>query len=599
MLGDRHVVLCALYALLGWGLCRRWRLPTRGAEGFAWAFGLGTGVASLGLLALTAGGAWRALSPSPWGGVAVVAVPALAFGWRWFAALAAPRQPALLPITLGLLVFMMLDRFLLGGSGTDSGWDALAYHLPAAARLATDGAGLMTGLLDGEFRLGFDLLFVPGLDVREVSSTGPHVVHAVAGLALCAAIYAEVEKRTSGVVALGVALLFWRSPGIVSIARHAYVDLGVGLYVFLALAAASKALERDGRGFLVAAGLFAGFAANAKLPAGAAIFAVAAALLAGRGVRRGTRDAAVAVGVALLAAAPWFVRAGLHTGNPFFPALIDRFGAGPFDTVTLAAVQRDVLGQLGLARDVWLPIRGVVRGAFASAGGFEAPAWVVAALPAAFVGRADGARRGLVAGGLVLFVAWGAFVPLFRFGIGLWAWGAVAAALGASRIARVSGLARKAVAVVLFGFLAVAQWSALRRPGDVIGDAEMSAAATVRSRFGPAIAWLRGAPRAPPGPVGLSSSLVALVPGRAISLEPHRNGVLRADDFDDPERLLDGCQRLGLRSLVLDDASVEGRKAIACARVWARDTSLRVLVDEPAAAPGVVVVFLPRDEARR
>ena len=60
-----HLLFAALYALLGRAICVRWRLPSLGLEGFAWAYGLGTGVASLGVMALVAAGAWGPFADAP------------------------------------------------------------------------------------------------------------------------------------------------------------------------------------------------------------------------------------------------------------------------------------------------------------------------------------------------------------------------------------------------------------------------------------------------------------------------------------------------------------------------------------------------------
>jgi hypothetical protein len=99
--------------------------------------------------------------------------------------------------------------------------------------------------------------------------------------------------------------------------------------------------------------------------------------------------------------------------------------------------------------------------------------------------------------------------------------------------------------------------------------------------------------------VGLSSSFVAFGPPGTIALEPARNGLLRADDFDDPARLLAACRRIGLRSLVLDSSTEEGRKAVAFARVWANDPAFRVVFEESDVRLGAIVtVALPREVSK-
>lgn len=592
------LVFAALYALLGWGLCVRWRLPCRGLEGFAWAYGIGTGVTSLGVMAIVASGLWGPFGDTPaLAGLLLLLAVSLA-GWRTRvspAPLGKPlgtRRPLGVPVAIAIGFQALL--LVLPTRDVDVGFDAQAYHLPVVARLARDGLGATRGLLDGEFRSGFDLLLLPAFDVSAPTSNGPAVIHLVATLALAAGIAGEVARRTSLLVGIGIGALFVLTPGIASIAGHAYVDVGVGLYVFLALAAASRALREGGRASVCAAGLFAGFAANAKLPAGAAIAAVAAALAVGRRGASGVRAATLASAISILVTLPWFVRAYANTGNPFFPAFLDAFGSGWADAGVVAATKQGVLDQLPFPRDLFYGVRAVVHGAFASSGGFEAPAWVVALLPAALLRPRTPYHRGLLAGAAVLLVAWVAFVPLFRFGVGLWAWGAVAAAFGAARLARAGRPVALALLVVLTGFLGLGVAHALAPR-----DPSVRGSPPIARVFGPAIAFLESPSRTVRGPVGLSSSFVAFGPPGTMALEPARNGLLRADDFDDPERLRAACRRIGLRSLLLDERTVEGRKAIACARVWANDPAMRV--DFGAGNAGVdrvVTVTFPHEASR-
>lgn len=595
-----HLLVAAGYALLGSALCKRMRLPTRGPEGFAWAYGMGSGVASLALMALVAMDAWRPLAHERVLGVLAVALVAVLAAARFhgvrFAASTAPAAPRApsdprrrVALTAGIgVAALVLLRATLAGPSIDTGFDALAYHLPAVVRLARDGLGPMVGLLDGEMRLGFDVLFLPGFDLAEPASRGPATIHAVAALALAAGVAGEAARRTSARTGVAAGALFVLSPAVVALAGHAYVDVGVGLYVFLALAAASRALRDGDLVSWVAAGLFAGFAANAKLPAAVAIPAVAVAALVGRGGRRGVKDAALAASVGALVATPWLVRAAIDTGNAFFPAFVDRFGSGWADATVVDATKRAVLDQLPIARDALYGVRALWHGAFARAGGFELPAWILAFAPAALVRATSAPRRGLLAGVAVLLLGWIAFVPSFRFGIGPWAWGAVAAACGAARLAQAARRAPTVLAVVWAGLLGVALLSSMRgadREADVLES--------------PVVRFLRSPDQTLHGPVGTSSSFVVFAPPGAIALEPARNGLLRADEFDDPARLLAACRRVGLRSLVLDERTAEGRKAIACARTWALDPSIRVRVtNSEHPADTLVTVAFPTESAK-
>ena len=246
--------------VLGRGLARRAGLPYRGVEGFAYAVGLGTGVGSLLLLGLFATLGPQFSIRSSWilvlftfGAIGQALVgrrprspgprPPDAARDRWVAA----------PLVVGILL-------LASSLAPETGWDALAYHLPVAERIRLHGLEPLVGHLDGEFRLGFDLLYAPMAALHSVQAVarGPAFLHAVCGVALGLAVFAEARRRAGSIAAAAVACLFLVSPAVADLAGTAYVDLAVGLHAFLALACAARALRGDVGRNVLAAGLFAG-----------------------------------------------------------------------------------------------------------------------------------------------------------------------------------------------------------------------------------------------------------------------------------------------------------------------------------------------------
>lgn len=564
-----YVLLAVTDVLLGWCVVRRVRADLRGIEAFAWSVALGTGLASLWTFALMATGAWARVAVEPTAAIVAALAPAVVLatldGLRRRAERAAaaeappPRRdfdPWLLPPSLVAVVLLLASR------APDVGFDALVYHLPAAARVARDGLGAMPGCLDGEVRLGFDLTWARLVRIDGLLPAGPAVFHALAGVALGAGVFAETRRRAGSAAAGVVTTLLLLSPEVVRLATTAYVDLGVGLYGFVALAATARALRGAPGPNAALAGVFAGFAANAKLNAALFVPIVALALLAAGPPGRRLRPAAAALAWGTLVAAPWCVRAALATGNPVFPALADVFGTGWATPEAVRLATRTVLDQTGLPRDALLGPRGVLHGVFDPAWAFQTPAFVLALLPAAATRPDTPERRGLLLAGLASAAAWAWFVPLARFGLAPIAWGAVAAGVGAARlVAGRRGLAGAGLALAagLAVLDARAATSLLPRLSAVAPFSPPVWAATA-SRPEPAYATealgsARDAARAAAGGgrVGLASHVVGLVAPDAVSLTPQRNGVLVPADLDDPVAYLAGCRRLGLTAVVFPD----------------------------------------------
>lgn len=425
-----YALLAVTDVLLGVGVLRRLKADVRGVEAFAWSVALGTGLASLWTFALVASGAWARVTVAPTAAIVTAVAPAVVLATldalRRRTAGALPRPPTPRTFEPWLVPPALVAGVLLVASlAPDVGFDALVYHLPAAARVARDGFGPMPGCFDGELRLGFDLLWARCVRLDGTLPAGPAVFHALAGVALAAGVFAETRRRAGSAAAGVVATLLLLSPEVARLATTAYVDLGVGLYGFLAIAAAARALRGAPGPNAALAGLFAGFAANAKLNAAAFLPIVALALVVAGPPGRRLRPAAVALLWGGLVAAPWCVRAALATGNPVFPALAGVFGTGWATPEAVRLATRTVLDQTGLARDALLGPRGVLHGVFDPAWAFQTPAFVLALLPAAATRPDTPERRGLLVAGLASAAAWAWFVPLARFGLAPIAWGAV------------------------------------------------------------------------------------------------------------------------------------------------------------------------------
>ena len=167
---------------------------------------------------------------------------------------------------------------------------------------------------------------------------------------------------------------------------------------------------------------------------------------------------------------------------------------------------------------------------------------MIALLPAAWPKPTTPERRGLLVGGLGLALAWAFVVPQVRFGFAAWGWGAVAAAVGAARLAagrRALAVGLAATAVLAFGLDAKAAWRTGER---LLSLRSESAALSWLRRERPEVDGVREASTRVLGRVGVVGAPAGLVPplfGRdpAVSMEPMRNGMLDPATQRDPDAL--------------------------------------------------------------
>ena len=546
------LVTAVLCVVTGRSIARALGLPSSGAAGYAWATALGTGAVSLVLFAVAAvrGFAWLPEGPAR---LLFVAVPAglsllLPRGRREEVLPFVPRSLspwAVPPLLVGALL-------LVSALGPETGEDALDYHLPAAARLASEGLGAHVGCLDAEYRLGVDLLWTPGVVAGERIPFGSAVLSALFSTALAAAVFAEVRRRASVAAAGVVATLFLLAPVVADYAVLGFVDAAVALYGFLGLAAVAAYLRDEPGPWPVVAGTLAGLAAGAKLSGASWLLVIPFAITLGE-LRRETRPGVTAALAGVLVASPWFVRNWIVLGNPLFPLGAGRGFSGWVEPEAVRLASRAVLDQTGIARGPWMGFEGTWRAIFDPAMGFDGPAWVLALLPAALVKPNTPERRALIGAGLVAWAAWAWFVPVPRFGLGVWAWGAVAAGVGAQRIADggrgfAVALATLALVVAAIDGRVVARRSGERIVDGLLGDPARYVEHTVREPWQQAeIA------QDLPAPVGVVLGGTAWAGPGAISLVPKRCGAYGPKDLQDSEKLLAVCRRLGIRSLVIPD----------------------------------------------
>ncbi|HJO24183.1 MAG: hypothetical protein QF890_12095 [Myxococcota bacterium] len=535
------LVPCVAYLLVGLRLMPRLGPEARGAERLAWAWLLGTGVASLGILLLRGVGV-----PLPVLAAAIVA----ALFWPFRSLQPGPRpasdRPPASPLArrADTAAGAVAALLVLAALAPETFWDGFEYHLPLVAAWTEGPIRALPGMIDAEFRAGLDLLAVPA-----VTSGFPDAAASISAgfaLALAALVRAEATRRASPAAGALAGLFVLLAPLTVELAPSTYVDLGVGAYGFGALLLADRWNRGGTPRDLTAAALCLAFAANAKLHAAVLAPAVLGLVLVGG--RPPTLALLASRSALLLAAvAPWLVKAALTTGSPFFPL----FGTEPAAARYLEFRAARAAANYPVARDplgfaAWLGSLTFGRNAHVS--GLVGP--LPLALGPLALGRLPRATWALLGVCGLFLVPLFVFLPAARFGTPLWSWLAVAAAVGGWRLAASGAPARvvlfAALALVALHQVVVAAVALVPRVG-----ALRAPAAYERARFPDQDALRRMVAQGPPV-VGIPMGAVAWMPQPVYNLLWERNGELYFDARTPPGRALALLRARGVRSLVLD-----------------------------------------------
>ncbi|HLE83265.1 MAG TPA: glycosyltransferase family 39 protein, partial [Thermoanaerobaculia bacterium] len=272
-------------------------------------------------------------------GLALLQLPAATLRRRWAAERPRDRSfrqasPALRAAAAGTALGLLLLGAYLATLALypPLGFDATMYHLPAAREMVESQR--LPWLPDSRFpvfpqlnELLFALTLLAGDD-----GAARCLELALAGL-VALGLYAWVAEKGGRRAGVWAGALWLGSPYVVLYGADAYVDVGLALFGFLAVAAVDRWGTTGQPRWAALAGVFAGAAAGVKYQGLFFVALVPIAVLVpvlgrertgGRGRR--ARVAALALGAALLTAGPWYGRMLQATGNPVFPFFPEVFG---------------------------------------------------------------------------------------------------------------------------------------------------------------------------------------------------------------------------------------------------------------------------------
>lgn len=389
---------------------------------FAWAVALGLFPLSLALLAVGVAGGftpqgvrvvgvlWALLGVGQWAG--------LARDLR-FACRGSGRLPASPPS--GLAVFV-LGLSLVCAAAPPTYYDSLVYHLALPARYLQEGrVGFVPFNQYAQFPQNMELIFGWFL------AMGSDVAAQMFNVFLAALTGFHLWRLGSEKTKRWDLILFMTAPCLILLSTETYVEAPLAFLTLLTVTGVERGLRENRGGWLLAAGLTAGFAAGTKYTAILTPLALTPFILFAPGVRfRDRWKRWFLFGVpAFLVFLPWLVKNYFFTGgNPVFPFLPSLF---PAKAVYLHAesarayfqVLDEYKGSSSLLIDLFqLPLR-LFSKAESFGGGFDVTGdlgWALPLLlfPLGLLSRRPGGRFLWIYLALHL-VLWGSVRPVLRF----------------------------------------------------------------------------------------------------------------------------------------------------------------------------------------
>ncbi|HJN16002.1 MAG TPA: glycosyltransferase family 39 protein, partial [Armatimonadota bacterium] len=237
-----------------------------------------------------------------------------------------PRRP----IYIFLVVWALMTLLPAMAPPIDHDYDGLSQHL-ASPKLYLRSGEIRPLWSDhhSHFPSTLQMLFVPAL-----AFCGPEaakVLHWACGIAAALVLIVIGRRYLSAGAGAWAAFALVTVPQIGGLAGLAYVDLASVLFAALLLLGLRTWLHTQKTSHLLLAGLAAAGGMTVKMQ-GVQLFAVAlpvvfcGAIWMWRGPGRAAKRTAVFGLLAVVVAAPWYVKSWVWTGNPVYPFAYETFG---------------------------------------------------------------------------------------------------------------------------------------------------------------------------------------------------------------------------------------------------------------------------------
>lgn len=341
-LRELALLIFLLAGALGYGALALRALGLRERDGgiyclFAIASGLGI-IAHLTLILgmvrlLYASAAWILVSI----GVAFTLLELSRYRKRFFQ-IGVPSQFSVFHSGLVLLIGLNgLYPLLTGALSPPVWWDEVAYHLAVPKIYVQHRAIVYIPFIPySNWPMEAEMLFTIGLLFH--SEILSHLVEWSSFLFTCWCLYLFGKHFFSPTTGLLAAAVFSSTPMVITLAGTGLIEPTLSLYVSLATFSLMKWLESEQKRDLVLSAIFGGLVASVKLN-GAVIAAILGTMalfvtiIRHRSIKVGALNFGLFGFLSLAVVSPWYIKTWTHTGNPFWPFLLEFLGGRNWDAL--------------------------------------------------------------------------------------------------------------------------------------------------------------------------------------------------------------------------------------------------------------------------
>lgn len=309
-------------------------------DGFYYVYAISLGLGIVAHLTLALGAlhllyeiaAWALLVP----GIVMTLVELYQHRYVRFGQFAQSEFPSTFTaILLVVLISNLIYPLLTDALSPPLWWDEVAYHLAVPKIYVQHHAVIYIPFIPySNWPMEAEMLFTIGLLLH--SEVLAHLIEWSAFLLTCWSLYLAGKRFFSPQIGLLSAVLFSSTPMVISLAGTGLIEPSLTLYVFLATVAYLEWVKTQQRKDWILSALFGGLAASTKLN-GALIPLVLGILIATITLKR-TRSlkqawthfslyGLISFGVV----SPWYLKNWVHTGNPFWPFLLEILGGRDWD----------------------------------------------------------------------------------------------------------------------------------------------------------------------------------------------------------------------------------------------------------------------------
>jgi len=253
------------------------------------------------------------------------------------------RLPQFTWFSLFMFVVLILNAIyplLTGALSPPVWWDEAAYHLAVPKIYINHRSIVYIPFIPySNWPMEGEMLFTLGLLLR--SEILSHLIEWSSVMLTCWGLYLLGKKIFSSSVGLLAGVLFLLTPMVNTLAGTALIEPTLTLFTFLAVFCFVEWTETLQRRLLVLSALFGGLAASTKLngalvPLILGLLTAVVTMMRSYSSYRWKQSIQNFVSYGLISftvVMPWYLKSWVHTGNPFWPFLLEVFGGKNWDAL--------------------------------------------------------------------------------------------------------------------------------------------------------------------------------------------------------------------------------------------------------------------------